>query len=104
MKKIVSKNILYLLLFFIFNLFTEEAQQKCSCNHSKMVQYALAIQKNIINKVDSIPVKVKKIVADGVIKAEDAYYATRENFFNGLNYLVDVFSSIVNWAHEIKEE
>ena len=107
MNKIINKNIVFLSILYFFTTFSVDHFtpncQDCICHRYEVVKYALELKEDISNKINGIPKSAKKIVANGVVKVEGFYDTTKNIINDGVIYLKDIFISIVNWAHDVKD-
>jgi hypothetical protein len=96
----MNKIIILLCLAYIFNVSSVEPLNDCLCGRSAVVKYVLEFKENISKKIDNIPHNAKKILANGLVKAENLYDITKDSISNGIDYIKDIIESVMNWAHE----
>jgi len=101
MKKIIMLLSLY---YMINNSPVESEHYDCLCNHSPVVKYVLEVKENLSKKIQIIPDQTKKIVANGVVKAESLYDSAKESIKSSILYVKNLTTDIIDWAHKTKDQ
>lgn len=93
-----------LFLQYIVSIYPVESEHDdCLCRHSSVVKYVLEVKENISKKIQTIPNQTKKIVANGVVKAENLYDSAKNAIVEVVSYLSNIATDIIDWAHKNKE-
>jgi hypothetical protein len=100
----MKKIIILVSLLYIVNISPIESEHDdCLCRHSHVVKYVLEVKENVAKKIQLIPDKTKKIVANSVVKAESLYDSAKQSIVEGIAYVKNVATDIINWAHETQD-